>query len=167
MEAEEADRAAQAQRAVFAELHEVFEYNDLMDHAERKYDYDEVYDQLTEILERVDESYQGAIVKRGHWVFPSEEAQEMCKKASEEYLDTIVRYKEFVHDNAMLKVALAKKIMSYVDFEQFSFDWHYWQLFRRHLHADMENQAEALAAIERDCTDSSDEESWDTSDDEE
>jgi len=164
--AEEESRAAATQRALFAELNQVFQDCGLAKFAERKYDYDEVYDALTQILEKVDASYVNTRLVGGHWQFPTEEQRAQCKTFSEQYLDTIVKHKNFIEDNAILKLAIAKKILSFAEFEQFDFDWHYWQLFRRNLHDDLENQAEALHMIEHD-DDSSSSSEWDTTSEEE
>jgi len=165
VDAEEESRAAETQRALFQELNQVFETRELAEFAERKYDYEEVHDTLTQILENVEKSYEGAKIVGGHWVFASPDQREACKKYSEKYLDTIVKHKDFIEDNTILKLAIAKKIMSYAEFEEFHFDWHYWQLFRRLLNEDIKNQSVALGMIEHENDSSSSE--WDTSEENE
>jgi hypothetical protein len=144
-------------------LKEVVVECDLTEWSEQKYRYDDVVHELSEILDRLGNSYEGLKSLNGHCVFPTEVDRARVKNLAEEYLDAVVRHKDFIQDHDILRNAVAKKIMSYVEFEQFCFDWHYWQLFRRNLADDMENQEQALemiaAAVQ---TSSDDDDSWDT-----
>jgi len=159
---DEAEKAATMQRELFQEMKEVFEECELQEWSERRYDYDHVVHELTEILDRVEHSYEGLEVSDGHIVFPDDVTRVRVHRLAEEYLDAVVRNKDFVYDHDVLKNAVARKIMSYVEFEEFHFDWHYWQLFRRNLAEDLENKDAALEAIEQYPDNLSSEDSWDS-----
>lgn len=132
---------------LMAELKECFDENGLADWAERRYDYDAVYDKLRDILDRVDESYVGCEYHDGQWTFPSLEAREQCRKVAREYMDALVDHQDFVLDHGNLTLAMARKVHSYATDEGFLFDWHYFQLFRRHLDHDLKQSSVALREI--------------------
>jgi hypothetical protein len=168
--AEEQDTTAELHRSLFRELRETFETYDIADHAERRYDHEVVYDKLNEIIERVESTYEGAEIimeKAGEpvLIFPTEQQRAQCLKFTTEYLDALVRHKEFVFDNEVMVVPLARKLLKYTAVEGFNFDWHYWQLFRRNLQNDLQDEEAALAAIAESIENDSEDDEFSTSED--
>lgn len=174
MDNHEAEQAAGAQKALFQEMKQLFDHYKVADHAERKYDHDVVIKELTEIIDKVDTAFSTVEIVDGVAVFPSGQIRARARRLSEDYLDYLVLHKDFVHDHPVVKIAVAKKILDYAQVENFHFDWHYWQLFRRHLVYDeaVADRNQILREIEKapphwakktDDTDDDSDDSWDSS----
>jgi hypothetical protein len=122
--------------------------NDTTSFAERKYDYDEVFLKLTNLMDMVHKAYEGCTYFGGVPVFyPGQ--KEKVKKAVEAYLDAAVQNKQFIFDHSILKLSLARRIIHIYNEEGVTFDWHYWQLFHRKLNEDAMNEDDALANIQK------------------
>jgi len=145
----EAEQASNVQHLLMKELHNVFSASDLKKWAERKYDYEKVYEELVSILDSIDKCYHKARLHNGKWFFASDEIRDQCRNLCEKYFDAVIRNKEFVEDNEVLRLAVARKLLEYAALEGFRFDWHYWQLYRRIIEDDLLDQDTALSAIER------------------
>ena len=117
----EQDKMREIHASIFKELNEVFKKCELSSFAERKYDYDDVYDLLTLKMYRVDCCYVEATWGKNGWVFSNEAKREECRKASEDYFDSMVEYKEFMEDHPILRIPIAKKIFDFAKNEKFIF----------------------------------------------
>lgn len=159
----EPDAAAQQgvnTQKLFAEMKLLFANRNTAYHAERKYDYLQVYQLFCDDLDAVNRLYDGVTCNEsGKVVYPSCETKVALGRAIEQYLDHVVANKEFVFDNNVLKMAVAKKLLQYPQKEGFLFDWHYWQLFRRYLEVDMYIPTIALDIIANGESSSSEDES--------
>lgn len=122
--------------------------NETKEHAERKYDYDEVFVSLTNLIDDVRNAYTGCSFKGNVPVFTLKQRQAV-KELTEKYLDACVRNKEFVFDHEPLKVSLGRRLIHLANNEGFVFDWHYWQLFHRDLKKDMLDEDNSLYEIEK------------------
>lgn len=155
---EERDEQSRVQKELFAEMKRYHFDNDQAKFAERKYDYDEIYDILYQGAEQMDSHYgtldYDLVLKK--WVFPSPAQKLACFKACESYLDNCVVHKQFLEDYTILKMAVCRRIMTLADNEGFFFDWHYFQLYRRSLSQDLLQKELALLEIEHGPEDSSD-----------
>lgn len=122
--------------------------NETKEHAERKYDYDEVFIKLTNLIDEVRNAYTGCSFKGNVPVFTSAQRQ-VVKELTEKYLDACVINKQFVFDHDALIVSLARRLIHLALNEGFLFDWHYWQLFHRELSKDMLDEDQSLLEIEK------------------
>lgn len=152
VEESEEEKMRKVHQAIFKEMKDVFEECELASYAERKYDYDDVFDLLTRKMHAVDKCYTNAkfiVGAGGCWVFESEEKRMECFAAAESYLDCAVENIPFIRDYVtMLRVPLAKRIFAFAEDENFFFGGQYWHLFRRSLNDDLGNKKQALEEIE-------------------
>lgn len=146
--AAEREQSSSNHRALFNELRGYFKDHGTARRAERKFDFDEVYETLTDDMVRVDEFYEDLEFNNGQFIFPNKETKDALRAAIEKYLDDVVVFREFVHENAVLRERLAQNLLNYPKYEGFYFVGHYWQLFRRDLRTDLLNPGQALAAIQ-------------------
>lgn len=124
--------------------------NDVKAHAERKYDYDDVYELLTNKIEELAQTYNGCLIVGKEVTYKSETHKQLAKKKECEYLDLIVSHKQFVFDHPKLKRDLAERIINLNKYYGMCFDWHYLQLFHRDLNEDtLNNKADVLNQIDK------------------
>lgn len=147
--------------SLFREMRQVFDAKEITAKAERKYDYDKVFDTLCHDLDVVNDLYEALGDN-----FPSAADKARLGEAIGHYFDDVVKHKEFIFDNPILKMAVARRLLQHADREGFVFDWHYWQLFRRDLHRDTLAPTIALDIIENGEPDSSSSEDDEWSDSE-
>jgi len=117
------------QAQVLEELRRTMEDRDLRTKAERRYDYEEVLEELTRGAEALDAFY----IRRGGWTYWHIEDEPAMERAAETWLDAVVRNKEFVEDHSILCKRIAQRIRELQQEEGWRFDWHYFQLFRKPL----------------------------------
>ena len=123
---EERRHQSTLQAQVLAELRKTLEERKIRDHAERRYDYDVVLDLLTKGAEKL----EGFYIRRGGWIHWRIEDEPLMRQAAEEWLDNVVRCKEFVEDHAILRRRIQERIRELQEEEGWRYDWHYFQLFR-------------------------------------
>ncbi len=136
------------QKKLMAEMQRYLLIHNVAPQAERKYIYEEVQNELCDLIDRV---YQilGRLEKvDGTYHFRTDAEHQQITQAFECYFDAVVKHKDFVRDNEVLWLAVADKLLEYSSVITL-FDWHYWQLYRRNLVDDMKNPTKALEEIKR------------------
>lgn len=145
---EEAQNAVGLHKKLVAELNDIFALKGTKKNAERQYDADRVFLDLTIRMNAMQVVYDRVSIDKGITMYPSPAVRQQMQDAITDYLDYLVDNTVFLESNPRLRLASASNILTFRLREQLAFPWHYWMLFKRHLETDALNKEGALDEIE-------------------
>lgn len=151
---EEQEKARGIHKRLVAELNDVFTIKQTKKHAERGFDSDAVFRELTFRLNVLQGIHDKLSMADNVLVYPTPRVKQELHDALRNYLDCLVSNKEYLASMPRLQVLTADNLITFVNREGLSFPWHYRVLFRRDLDVDVLDKKRALHEIEHGAEDS-------------
>lgn len=146
----EKKQEVERQRQLFSEMKRYFVEKEVTRRAERKFDFDQVYETFCDNASRLVQTENGLTWDNDVIIYKNEEERKRVREAIVRYFDFVVSNKEFFLISFPLKQLILLKLLTHPKREDVTLDWHYWQLFQRDIHADLQNTSEAMAIILKD-----------------